>query len=298
MEVFWRKVITMKFLHGLFSSKSEFKPHPSNSQPHPAIEHLKITVKANEYMDAEKTVISWEWEYDPFDFVQKLPNYIIARCPLCNSEYKAVLDTHSLKTWGTIPELDNAVFSAKHQEIGCNHFVAVHSFVNLNGIFPKEQSRYFRNEYDVPFISPLFVPDDVPAYAVMHSLPICRIEDEQFIPRYALYTLTYYAPEEYIHWEPRSSTKSLVRRGILHERRSAEHKGEWEGFLYGLWDARQHPDWWDLPLWVKKGKLLWLDPYSSNLELKNGPVEDFPYVNIQGYRRGIEIRNGKFRFTD
>jgi hypothetical protein len=77
-----------------------------------------------------------------------------------------------------------------------------------------------------------------------------------------------------------------------------EDRNEWEGFLHFITEARKHPDWWDLPLWVKRKKLYWLDPNSPDLPLKSEPVEDFPYADIQGYRRPMKIRNGKFTFLD
>ena len=42
--------------------------------------------------------------------------------------------------------------------------------------------------------------------------------------------------------------------------------------------------WFDLAFWVKKNRLLWLEPDTKELLLKKGPVEEFPYANIQGRR--------------
>jgi hypothetical protein len=185
----------MNSIRKLLKMQPKYPTHRPNPQPHPALPHLKITFKVDEYLEI---VQAWKNIDPPEGYLSRLPSYVIARCPLCYAEYNSLLDTHSLRSWGTIPEQDQAVFNKKYQEIGCEHFVAVHSFVNLNGIFPTEKSRYFLNHYDVPFISPLFIPDDIPASVVIHSLPICRIEDGQFVPRYGLYMLTYFAPEEYI----------------------------------------------------------------------------------------------------
>lgn len=277
---------------------AEHPTHAPNSQPHPTLRHLKLTLTSDEY---EKQITNkYLVKSDlPESLWTILPNYLIARCPLCQASYAAILDTHSLHFWATLASKERSIFDEKHQSIGCDHFVAVHSFVNLNGIFPSERSKYFHNDYDVPFITPLFIPDETSAYAVIHSLPICRIENGQFVPRYAVYFLTYYAPEGYIHWEEVPGNNYIrVRKGILHERRVAEERGEYQGFFYYDIDARQHPDWWDLPLWVKKKKLFWLDPSSPDLSLTNEPVDKFPYSNIQGYRRPIEIRNGRISFLD
>jgi len=276
----------------------KYPTHLPNPQPHPALQHLQITIQPDEYMEIVHILKKFE---PPKQYIEKLPVYVISRCPFCNTEYKSRLDTYSLLSgwYGGAPSSGNAFGGLWDGR--CAHFLAIHPFMNLNGLFPEEKSQYFRNDYDVPFISPLFLPEEVPSYAVMHSLPICRLEEGQFVPRYYLYTLTYYVPEDYVSWVTIQGYPEKIRRGIITERRAREIKANnfhWEEFLYHPLTAREHPEWWDLPLWVKREKLLWLDPYSPNLELKNGPIEDFPYANIQGYRRAIEIKNGKFSFRD
>ena len=281
--------------------RRHWRPHARNPEPHPALRHLRITFRVAEY---EAIIENHDIYNVPKEYWARLPNYIIARCPFCHAAYTAKLDTHSLAFWYGTRQDDHAreVFREAYQDVGCAHFLAVHSFLNLNGFFPEDAGNYFHNTYDVPFVSPLFLPDEVPSYVVMHSLPVCRIEEGEFVPRYGLYTLTYYVPEEYVSWKQFPSTTGLSRRGIIHERRVAERQApgytpyHWEGFLYPLGYAKEHPEWWDLRLWVERKKLLWLDPYSPDLQLRDGPVDEFPYANIQGYRRPIEIRKGTFRF--
>lgn len=276
-------------------SSTKYPTHPPNPQPHPALQHLQITFQPDEYSEILQ---NWKKSEPPKGYVEKLPTYIMARCPFCHSEYKTLLDTHSLR-YGSSPSSGDQLGYPLGER--CTHFLAIHPFINLNGLFPEEKSRYFDNTYDVPFISPLFLPQEVPSYTVMHSLPVCRLEERQFVPRYYLYTLTYYVPENYVSWIKLPGYPEKIRRGIIAERRSREiiaNNFHWEEFLYYPLQAREHPEWWDLLLWVKKGKLLWLDPHSPNLELRNGPIEDFPYANIQGYRHAIEIRNGKLKFID
>ena len=278
-----------------FASRTEYPTHPSNPQPHPALQHLKITFQPGEYAEILQ---NWKKSEPPKGYIEKLPSYVMARCPFCHLEYKTLFDTHSLR-YGTTPGSGDQL--GYPWDDYCAHFLAIHPFINLNGLFPKEQNHYFNNTYDVPFISPLFLPQEVPAYVVMHSLPICRLEDGQFTPRYYLYTLTYFVPEDYVSWITIPGIPEKIRRGIIADRRAREIKSNdfhREEFLYYPSQAREHPEWWDLLSWIRKGKLLWLDPHSLNLELRKEPVEDFPYTNIQGYRRAIEIRNGKFRFVD
>lgn len=275
-----------------------YKPNP---QPHPALQHLKITFQPDAYIkfqeDREKMIWS-ELTSAPVvaAYAKKLSNYLIARCPICQTEYTAKLDLHSLKgLYGQSMESNADQIGGSKQY--CEHFFAIHYFINLNGLFPHESSHYFTNYYDVPFISPSFLPDEVPSYAVMHSLPICRIEDGQFVPRYYLYTITYYVLEDYVSWQTFSFLPDRqIRGGILFEQRKAGPRGEWQNILYTNFEANNHPEWWNLPLWVKRKKLLWLDPDSPDLALRSGPVEKFPYANVRGYRKSIEIRDGEFRF--
>ncbi len=285
----------MKRVGRLLGLHPKYPTHTSNYQPHPALQHLKITFQPDEY---SRILQAWDKIDPPRSYIEKLPTYVIARCPFCHAEYKAVLDTHSLRSWQGVDNTGYAIWREKYEQRGCDHFLAIHTFINLNGLFPEEKKNYFRNDYDVPFVSPTFLPEDPASYVVMHSLPICSLEDGRFVPRYALYTLTYYVPERLVSWEVLPNTQGKFRRGPIAENRKKEYQYEWEDFLYYPFQARQHPDWWDLPLWIKKKNLFWLDPASRKLTLTNEPSGNFPYSNVQGYRRAIEIRNGKFRFLD
>jgi hypothetical protein len=259
----------------------------SESTPHPALQHLQITFKSSEYQTIirKHTRILFRPSEAGTSYWQRLPNYLIARCPFCGATYTGLLDTHSLHGgWSTHPDIYKSVYLGKYQHIGCGHFVAVQTFVNMNGLLPTEMT-YYSNYLDVPFVMATLVPDDIPSVAVMHSLPICRIEHNAFVPRYAAYMITYYAIDATILWE---------RRRIQNETFGADDL-EYDGgsVMYTSGEASLQPETWDLPLWVAQGKLQWLDPSSSDLPLKAGPPEELPYVDIQGYRRPFTARNGK-----
>lgn len=109
-------------------------------------------------------------------------------------------------------------------------------------------------------------------YAVLHALPIGRVEDLALKPRYTLYLTTYFAARPADFW----------RRLYPYEyaftynppRRVAQ--GEWRGEIVGLlpYEAADY----DLLPWVERGKLLWLGP---DLELSSSP-RAFPYDEIEG----------------
>jgi hypothetical protein len=259
----------------------------SNQAPHPALQHLQITFTVSEYeaLLQKYTRGIFRPSQDARDYSERLPNYLIARCPLCGATYTGRLDTHSLAGWSTHPEYYGAVYSEHYQQIGCAHFLAVQTFVNLNGLIPTEVP-YFDSNLDVPFVIPLYVPDAIPSYAVLHSLPICRIEQQTFAPRYAVYMITYYSTEPKTLWNRRLAENEAFGAG------DPDYRGP---IMYTSGEARANPETWDLRLWVARKKLQWLDPSATDLSLKVGPPEELPYVDIEGYRRPFTIRKGKLQ---
>jgi len=290
--------------------------HPNEA----TIRHLQLTFTTAEYHSlTQELQYQRAGQFTPHtagnEYWDRLPTYLIARCPLCNATYTEPLDTHSLFGWHPHPDrwdfvytdrrkrLDDAeeqrrleqviegtaqpdqfwasTFESTPQRVECSHFVAVQYFINLHGVLPKEV-QYFSNQSEVPFVMAVFLPDDIESYAVMHSLPICRIEKNRFAPRYSLYLLTYHS----------------ARPQTLWERRRAEFRGgdPFHFPMLGTWrSAKETPEVWDLPLWVERGKLLWLDLDQPDLPLKSGPVEDFPYRNIEGIRKSYVYRKGKLK---
>jgi hypothetical protein len=249
------------------------------------VRHLKITFTLAEYRAIiQNSQYQRPGGFSKFkagdDYWNKVPWYLISRCPLCGAVYTEQLDTHSLLGWKAYPDFWEFVY-ATPQRTDCRHFLAVQLFINLHGVVPYEK-RYFSNQSEVPYVMPVFLPDDIESYAVMHSLPICRLEDEEFVPRYSLYTLTYYSTDLHAMWD----------------RRRAEYRGEDYGHFPKLhtWRrARDTPEVWDLALWVRKGKLLWLDLEQDDLPLKAGPVEEFPYADIEGIPKTYTYREGELR---
>jgi hypothetical protein len=207
-------------------------------------------------------------------FWEQIPKYLIARCPLCGGAYTERLDTYSLDGWVTGGTDD--VFSGGEQQHHCGHFAAVQTFIHLNDVVP---TGYFSGGSEVPYVMPIFLPDDPVSYAVIHSLPICRVEAGVFVPRYLLFMVTYFSQNpqalydrRWQDWEPGIDRLPL---------------------MYTWMKARGIEEAWDLPKWVAEGKLYWLDLDRDNLPLRSGPVEKFPYGNIEGLRREFIYRDGK-----
>jgi hypothetical protein len=260
--------------------------------------HLQITFTVPEFQSiAQKPQYRHVGEFAPhragIEYWGQLPVYLIARCPLCDTLYEERLDTHYLGGWSPDPYLWKSVYiykgTVERKELGeedelrcirCPHFVAVQHFINLHGVLPKEV-QYFSNQSEVPFVMPEFLSGDIESYAVMHSLPICRIESDRFVPRYSVYLMTYYATKPH----------------ELRKRRMAEAKKHdpMHFPMMEVWRGVELAEAWDLASWVAKGKLLWLDLDQPDLPLKAGPVDDFPYGNIEGIRKTYRYHKGKLK---
>lgn len=268
-----------------------FEPFLANADPHPALQHLRITFTPDEYQailakySIRGVFISSNARED---FWGRLPEYLLARCPLCGATYTGVLDTHSLAgEWVTSADIHSSVYDDYRQHIGCKHFVAVQTFINLNGFLPSELN-FYHVELDVPFIMPVFVPDDIPSFAVIHSLPICRIENNTFVPRYAVYMITYYSAWPQTLWRRRRADPEDAEKAAADpEYRAAA--------LYASWQVERQPELFDLRLWVSRKKLQWLDPTQPDLPLKAEPPEEIPYANVQGYLKPFTVRAGKLK---
>jgi hypothetical protein len=185
--------------------------------------------------------------------------------------YSERLDTYSLEHW--LLGVTDTVYISDLRSTGCLHFTGVQTFINLHGQTPTEID-YFKFKPEAPFILPDYLPDYPLSYAVMHSLPICRIENNVFVPAYSLFIVSYFSNEP----------------NELHHRSSPA--GRCDGPVSRPYTFKKD---WDLLPWVEAGKLWWLDLERDDLPLKTGSVADFPYANIEGRRECFVYRNGEFR---
>ncbi|MCE7984856.1 MAG: hypothetical protein DYG89_27095 [Caldilinea sp. CFX5] len=263
----------------------QFNPHLSFYFTLP---HLQITFAVDEYRSLlrrhkDMPIFAWEQEY-----WAHLPEYVVARCPICHASYTAKLDTHQLETMTGHHTKTESIYRSKHQNTGCKHFVGVTTYANLNGLLPTEYSLWSNWMGDVPVITPTFLPDDVKSYAVLHCLPACRLKGDTFSPCYSIYILTYYAEDPGVLWARRKAEMTA----IVQASPGVDLFGH-IAILYTSDTLRTHPHLGQLHEWVASGKLCWLDLHSRHLPLRHGPVEDFPYHKIQGYERSFTYyRNG------
>lgn len=274
------------------------------------------------------------------------PRYCLSSCPICGAEHSGAVDTHSITSWNQSASQQTGQFFGrpKAEAIGCQHFVCVQKFVNLEGVVPVERE-VFEIRHHRPFVMPFYLPDSPWSAAVIHSLPIHRIEDRQggvyslsrqtfvdpipdirldrerkwspsvytpfeqispedrkrladarFVRRYTAFAVTYYSED------PRRLMADYVERQITP--RAAADPGFTAADLRSMAstdEIKQHyPEGFDLSQWVAKGKLHWLDLEQSDLPLKSGAVDQFPYhecFDFPGSPGSLRYHKGLFSWA-
>jgi hypothetical protein len=210
----------------------------------------------------------------------RLPVYLLARCPICGGRVHEPVDTYSLNGigWGGIGSIKrgfgwfgfgDGLQTGVSYEAECRHVEIVSVMVNLNGIQPDDVTQEVWITSERPFVMPPVLNLEQ-TYAVVHSLPIGRFDDIEPQHHYTAYFVTYF---------------TNVDRRLYNKVMQPAHEG------YGLVAI----DWadYDLLLWVKRGKLYWLDWDDSDLPLRHEPAGDFPYATVKGGEGNWVIRNGR-----
>ncbi len=208
------------------------------------------------------------WGKAEEEFWRKLPETVLAKCPICGAEHTDRIDLHTTAIVdGSRVDASQLLFFRTHPYSGCKHWVRTISFINLNGEVP-QRDVFFGSE--VPYVTDyMFPPNIQESYAVINAFPLCKIEEGKFKPTYTLYLLTYYGTDP---------TKLRDLKNLP--------EGEWFSppVLYSVDEAWENRDKkiFDLKYWVEQGRLFWIDEEDGKTILRNDP-ETFPYVNIKGY---------------
>lgn len=226
----------------------------------PVNQHLiKIELTASTY----QTLLADHAWRDRQKFIERLPDYVIARCPFCQHENRERLDTYSVADWTR----DVAGSCAFSDEVGldhCEHFTLVEPFFHFHGIWPSEAKSLFGPE--VPYVIGYLLESNQ-CLAVIHALPVCRIEENAFVLRYTLFLVTYFSEE------PEQALEAIMEYNV----EFIDEAYEPSPFLVEVGD-----DWDNLAKWVAEGKLYWLDSQDESLPLQTGDIGRFPYANITG----------------
>lgn len=261
----------------------------------PLLSLLKFFCTPDEYKQRIKPHIGWRGgiKNPPIGdaYWQVVPLYTYAICPICRHEYREPADTYSLGGWGPYPDLMPALYvipSEYPTNPPCAHFLGIHAFLNLHGHLPTEVDYLSNRTGEVPYLTPWFFPDDIESYAVLHALPICRLEAEQFVPRYTIFSLTYFSQQP----------KEVLQRHYAEEAEYAKGDPEYYGTTVcpaPIYPVRLDEALYDLSAWAARGQLGWLDFTRADTPLRIGAGLQLPetYRNIQGNRNIYVWRKGK-----
>lgn len=204
------------------------------------------------------------------EYRRRLPIRMLAQCPYCGVRILQPVDTFSLMGFSSSlnatkayhGDVDWRESSPPRQR--CPHALCATLSVNLNGLQPDDLSGWMLWEklgyVHIHSAPSVIVWPLIARYtsAVMHALPIGRLDDEESIHRYTAYFATYFADDETnLHTE-----EMWVA-------------GDWGLPATGAVRGDR-----DLVKWVKAGRLFWLNPKDSG-QLVRGPVEDFPYASVE-----------------
>jgi hypothetical protein len=146
----------------------------------------------------------------------------------------------------------------------CGHVQALTYGICLNGIHP-DDVRHRHRVYigsERPGLAGSFL-EERGNYAVLHTLPVGRLDDEVWQPRYTVYFVTYF-----------KESLGGVKRMTFPPQAGNPPCFNWR---YGQWD-------YDLRAWLRRGKLFWLGPEAEGYPLRQKPMRDFPYDGLDGLR--------------
>jgi hypothetical protein len=219
-------------------------------------------------------------------YYSALPEYMIARCPLCGVENIERLDTYSLREWPGMNLLNGTSIFGHHAVVQhCEHFALVQRFLNMRGAQSSEIYSTLKGP-EVPHVigyllkaRPFPVPHAIDhilreekfySHAVLHALPVCHPMGAHFEPAYNVFIVTYFS-------ENPSDTREVVRAYNAFFRDPRTPPMFWEPP-----DGREA--WWDLRPWVAMGRLHWVDSSTPELRLRTRAVNEFPYGDIEGRR--------------
>ncbi|HMA36607.1 MAG TPA: hypothetical protein VKY74_19285 [Chloroflexia bacterium] len=217
------------------------------------------------------------------DYWAIVPRYTYAECPLCHTRYTEPADTYHLNGWRAESWLYDTlyVYELDAADIRCPHFVGIEVFINLHRHRPEPTDRLNVETGEVPYLTPRFFRQEVPTYAVLHALPVCRVEADTFVPSYTVFLLTHF-----------SADRVELEKRVAVEIERTPHDHWYPAFTpdYPGSDSthqRPHIRGYDLAGWAARGLLGWLDFRQPELPLQMGPEVALPeqYQRIQGKRR-------------
>ena len=201
--------------------------------------------------------------------LDRLPAYTIARCPFCQEANIERVNTYTVESHS----LGNSATSPSVVLRHCRHFSFVHSFYHFNSLTPTDvPGIWFRPE--VPFVLGFLATKRRKCRAVIHALPVCQLENNDFVPRFTMFLMTYFSsqPEATYHEMVVWASTGPGADGYLNYFRLPDEE-----------------DWWDLRRRVAEGSLYWVNANDPELGILTREVDGFPYGNITGRKTYMQV---------
>lgn len=203
------------------------------------------------------------------EYRRRLPIHLLAQCPYCGSRILQPVDSFSLVGFygffnaAELYHGSSAWVVSQSPRHRCKHAVVADFSVNLNGLTPDDLPNWMVRMKSLGLdSSPLLVVWLLVARrtsAVIHALPIGRLDDPEPVHRYTAYFVTYFAGDDTnLHAEEMWVSDDVGRPAV---------------------GGAEVDD--DLVKWVEARRLFWLDPNDPEHPLARGPVEAFPYADVQ-----------------
>ncbi len=208
------------------------------------------------------------------EFRTRLPLHMLAICPYCGSKVLQPFDSFSLAGLYSDFEVTEIYmggpewFSRTGPGGNCAHALFTTLFINLNNLIPDDLPAWL---FGLGRLGNRALPlDSSPSVvvwpliarrtsAVIHALPIGRLDDPRLIHRYTAYFVTYFADDG-------SNLLSDEKMWV---------SGSWAipatGGVYIDFDLHR---------WIEVERLFWVNPTNMH-ELSRSPISAFPYGNIE-----------------
>lgn len=197
---------------------------------------------------------------------QRLPAYMIAHCPFCSSQNIENLDTYTPRIWrGFIVPTSKSVFYHELVVRHCDHFALAQFFFLFYGDIPDQLKLTGIGTRTTPYVIGHLL-ENGRCLAVMHTLPVCEIEDNSFVPRYTLLIISYFSEQ------PKEAIQEVERFNM-----NWYNLGESTLYLPLQFGGKY---WADLSHWVAKGQLYWVDGNDPELNIRTHDVTAFPYGHL------------------
>ncbi len=244
--------------------------------PYPdLLPQLHVHCTPTEYVQSRYNLTVWDLRRDPKKYArywQLLPRYLFAVCPVCGQHFSEPGDSYWLDGWGTSLVWHRTLYSLPDSFTHlpyCPHYLGIHRFTHLHGLLPTELPKFVNYCAEVPYVTDWYLPADIRSYVVLHALPICRIEHDRFVPRYTVFSLSYFSANQ----------QAVLARHKARETANAVGDREYYPSTFEPPAATPTPanaPLYDLAAWAAEGRLGWLDLTDTDQPLRIGSGIQLP----------------------